>query len=124
MNRYESIGYVASMLVLAAFCVRGMLALRVLAIASNVAFIAYAAVAGLQPVLLLHAVLLPLNAWRLYEIVARAEAVIGKTAPQRPTAAVMQRRRSHAPPTSAPIRRRSVACWRRDCGPSKPGACP
>ncbi len=69
MNPYESIGYVASMLVLAAFCVRGMLALRVLAIASNAAFIAYAVLAGLQPVLLLHVLLLPLNAWRLFEVV-------------------------------------------------------
>lgn len=61
----DAIGYLAAVLVLAAFCMRDMTTLRVLAMASNIAFIAYAARAGLHPVLLLHAVLLPLNLWRL-----------------------------------------------------------
>jgi hypothetical protein len=51
--------------VLAAFCMRDMAALRLLAIASNLAFIAYGALAGLGPVLLLHLVLLPVNVCRL-----------------------------------------------------------
>ena len=40
-----------------------------LAIASNLAFIAYAASEGLIPVLVLHSVLLPVNLARLYEII-------------------------------------------------------
>ena len=67
MNITEPLGYLASALVLATFCMRGMVALRVLAIASNLAFIAYAALAGIHPVLLLHALLLPMNVWRLVE---------------------------------------------------------
>ena len=65
MNTHEPIGYLASLLVLATFSVRGMVALRLLAIASNLAFIAYAALAGIHPVLLLHALLLPVNLYRL-----------------------------------------------------------
>lgn len=69
MTAYEPIGYLASLLVLATFSVRGMLALRLLAIASNLAFIAYAALAGIQPVLLLHGLLLPVNVVRLLQAV-------------------------------------------------------
>lgn len=67
MSNVDLLGYTASALVLATFCMRGMLSLRVLAIASNVAFIAYAALAGIHPVLVLHALLLPMNALRLAE---------------------------------------------------------
>lgn len=65
MTPTDLIGYGASTLVLAAFCMRGMVALRLAAIASNLAFIAYGVLAGIDPVLLLHMVLLPLNAVRL-----------------------------------------------------------
>jgi CRP/FNR family transcriptional regulator, cyclic AMP receptor protein len=66
---YEPIGYLASLLVLATFCMRGMVALRAVAIASNVAFIAYGWLVGIDPVLTLHLVLLPTNAWRLVQAV-------------------------------------------------------
>jgi len=69
LETYEPLGYLASMLVLATFCMRGMVELRVLAIASNVAFFGYAVLAGIDPVLFLHALLLPMNAYRLIEIV-------------------------------------------------------
>jgi CRP/FNR family transcriptional regulator, cyclic AMP receptor protein len=42
-----------------------MVALRSLAIVSNLAFIGYAALAHIYPVLLLHALLLPVNPSRL-----------------------------------------------------------
>ena len=69
MNTHELIGYLASLLVLMTFCMSGMVALRTLAIASNVAFIAYAALVGISPVLVLHALLLPMNAYRLLQAV-------------------------------------------------------
>jgi hypothetical protein len=59
------LGWAASALVLATFCMQGMVALRLTALASNVAFIGYGASAGIDPVLMLHTLLLPLNAWRL-----------------------------------------------------------
>ena len=61
----DGIGFVAAALVLATFCMRSMTALRWVALASNLAFIAYAYLGKLAPVLLLHALLLPVNACRL-----------------------------------------------------------
>ena len=72
MNAYEPIGYLASLLVLATFCMRDMVSLRVVAIASNIAFISYGALAEISPVLLLHVVLLPVNMLRLSESVRSA----------------------------------------------------
>ena len=72
MNAYEPVGYLASLLVLATFCMRDMMSLRLVAIASNIAFIAYGSLADISPVLLLHAVLLPVNMLRLSESVRSA----------------------------------------------------
>ena len=82
MSAYEPIGYLASLLVLATFSMRDMVSLRVVAIASNIAFIAYGALAEISPVLLLHVVLLPVNMLRLAESVrsvlrCRVEAANG-----------------------------------------------
>jgi CRP/FNR family transcriptional regulator, cyclic AMP receptor protein len=63
----EFIGYLACALVFATFYMTAMLPLRLTAIASNVAFIAYAWLNGLTPILLLHGALLPLNVLRLVE---------------------------------------------------------
>jgi CRP/FNR family transcriptional regulator, cyclic AMP receptor protein len=65
MSFTEALGYLASALVLATFCMRDMVALRCMAIASNLAFIAYGALADVGPVLLLHLLLLPVNVQRL-----------------------------------------------------------
>jgi len=58
-------GFVASTLVLLTFAMRDMRLLRITAICSNVAFIIYGSVNWLMPVLVLHLLLLPLNAFRL-----------------------------------------------------------
>jgi hypothetical protein len=68
MELGEILGYTAAGLVLATFTMRTMIPLRVLGIASNVAFIAYGYIADLIPVLLLHGALLPLNVYRLFEM--------------------------------------------------------
>ena len=68
MELSETLGYLASGLVLATFTMRTMIPLRFLGIASNVAFIAYGYAAGILPVLILHAILLPLNIYRLVEM--------------------------------------------------------
>ena len=65
MSYVEPLGYLASALVLATFCMRDMRRLRWMAIASNLAFIAYALLADLAPVLVLHLLLLPVNVQRL-----------------------------------------------------------
>jgi CRP/FNR family transcriptional regulator, cyclic AMP receptor protein len=74
MSFIEPIGYLASALVLAAFCMRDMVTLRWLAIASNLAFIAYGVLAGLGPVLVLHLLLLPVNTCRLIDAKRTAKA--------------------------------------------------
>ena len=61
----ETIGLLAAGCVLATFCMESMVALRVFAIASNVLFIIYGAGANLLPIVVLHAVLLPINGWSL-----------------------------------------------------------
>ena len=68
-------GYGASALVFCAFYMRRMAPLRTIAIASNVAFIAYGLGRGLYPVLILHVVLLPLNCLRLVQEGRRSERV-------------------------------------------------
>jgi hypothetical protein len=64
----DGVGFGAAGLVLATFCMRSMNALRWIAIASNVAFIAYGYLGHLAPVLLLHALLLPVNIYRLTQL--------------------------------------------------------
>jgi len=64
----DGVGFGAAGLVLATFCMRSMSALRWVAIASNVAFIAYGYLGGLAPVLLLHVLLLPVNICRLAQL--------------------------------------------------------
>ena len=67
MHSCEPIGYMASGLVLAAFAMKDMVRLRIVAIASNLFFLAYGLSLGLAPIWVLHAVLLPLNIWRLVQ---------------------------------------------------------
>jgi hypothetical protein len=64
----DGIGFAAAGLVLATFCMRSMRTLRFVAIASNVAFIAYGYLGHLAPVLWLHALLLPVNICRLMQL--------------------------------------------------------
>lgn len=61
----DLLGYAAAGLVFITFYARSITVLRAVAIASNLMFIAYAITADLMPVLILHALLLPLNVWRL-----------------------------------------------------------
>jgi hypothetical protein len=74
--------WVAALLVFAAFFMKTMIPLRLVAIASNVAFVAYALL-GLRygifgrvyPILVLHAALLPLNVVRLRQVRRLIDAV-------------------------------------------------
>ncbi len=77
MNWVEAAGYLASALVLATFCMKTMIPLRSAAVVSNIAFIVYGFYDDVYPVLILHAVLLPLNTWRaiqMLRLVKRVEA--------------------------------------------------
>ena len=64
----DLLGLGAGALVLATFYLKTMIPLRVVAIASNVAFAAYGVVADAMPIVVLHALLLPLNVLRLQQM--------------------------------------------------------
>lgn len=85
MPHPDLVGWLAAALTLACFASTDMLRLRVLALAANLAFIAYAVQAGLQPVLVLHLALAPVNAWRLWPLLRRRLS-----------------RRASSPPSSSP----------------------
>jgi hypothetical protein len=64
----EMTGYAASALVFLTFYMKTMIPLRVVGLVSNLAFMAYGFLGGLYPVLVLHAILFPLNCVRLVEM--------------------------------------------------------
>lgn len=61
----DLLGAVAALCMLSAFNCKNLIRLRCISLTASAFFIAYAAVMGLMPILVLHAVLLPLNAMRL-----------------------------------------------------------
>ena len=75
MGWAEAVGYLASGLVFVTFCMRTMVPLRIVAISSNIAFIVYGTVDGLYPILVLHLVLLPMNIWRMIEMLRLVKRV-------------------------------------------------
>jgi hypothetical protein len=84
------LGYAASLAVLATFLMRTMRPLRMIAILSNILFVAYGYIDHIEPVFLLHLVLLPINLWRL--VVHWDDA-----RPQIPGQAVVRRRSTASP---------------------------
>lgn len=98
----NDIGFAAAGLVFATFCMRSMNALRWVAIASNVAFIAYGYLGSLAPVLLLHALLLPVNLYQLAYLRSARRSPAGTT--YKPA-----RRLRKSLFSGGPLRRRR--CW-------------
>jgi len=67
MNAWDAVGFLASGLVITAFCMKDIVQLRIVAVASNMAFLTYGIALGLMPVWLLHLLLLPVNLGRLLQ---------------------------------------------------------
>jgi CRP/FNR family transcriptional regulator, cyclic AMP receptor protein len=87
VSALELLGYFGGVLIFSTFYLKTMIRLRIVAIASNIVYIAYGAIGGLVPILVLHALLLPLNVWRLIEVKqlvrkVRASAQNGTAAPE------------------------------------------
>ena len=101
MTIWDTAGYLASSLVITAFCMKDILRLRVAASVSNVAFLIYGLGLGLAPVWLLHAILLPVNLWRLWQYISRDRVRAGGIQTKAPRPAIKARR--------PPARRRSRA---------------
>jgi len=75
MSFPEILGYLATAFNVAAYSMRTMIPLRILAIMSNAVFIIYGATGGIYPILVLHAILLPLNAYRLRQMVQLVRSI-------------------------------------------------
>ena len=68
MQWTETFGYLGALMTLTTFSMKTMVHLRMVGIVSNLAFIAYGFLGHVYPVLLLHLALLPLNVWRLRQL--------------------------------------------------------
>jgi hypothetical protein len=105
----DLLGYSAAVAVLLTFLAQQLHTLRALAIASNVLFIAYSIVAWLPPVLALHLLLLPINAWRLWQASRATEPAPARCEPvlvlPAPTLASFH---AGAPPIAPAARRTST----------------
>lgn len=64
----DAFGYIAAFLVFMTFSMKTMVPLRIVGIASNIFFIAYGYLAPAYPLLVLHLALLPLNSFRLRQM--------------------------------------------------------
>jgi CRP/FNR family transcriptional regulator, cyclic AMP receptor protein len=69
------IGFIAAGLSIAAHSMRTMVPLRITGIANNFAFMTYGFLFGSLPTMILHAVLFPLNVYRLAEMLKLVKAV-------------------------------------------------
>ena len=74
------LGAIGTALLLASFLVKSMLRLRALALASNVFFIAWAYFEWVWPTLMLNSVIVPLNAWHIWEIRRLSKEIARATA--------------------------------------------
>jgi hypothetical protein len=68
MSWIDFLGFSAAFTVLASFCMTTIVALRALALLSNILFMLYGLSAHIYPVLMLHLILLPVNLFKLHRI--------------------------------------------------------
>jgi hypothetical protein len=64
----EVIAYVGNVIVIITYSMRTMIPLRALGMCSNTIFLVYAWLMGLTPMMILQSILLPLNAYRLWQM--------------------------------------------------------
>ncbi len=70
MSPVDSLGWLASALVITSFCLQSVVLLRMVALCGNLTFIVYAQMADATPILVLHSLLLPLNTRRLLQFLS------------------------------------------------------
>jgi len=75
MTLADALGYIAAFLVFLTFSMKTMIPLRIVGICSNVFFIAYGYLGPAYPLLVLHTALLPLNIFRLQQMLALVRQV-------------------------------------------------
>lgn len=78
---HEALGWAAASLMILTFSCADARKLRALALATNLAFIGYGTLGHLAPIVTLHLMLLPINAFRLMRALRAADAEPGAAAP-------------------------------------------
>jgi len=79
MTVAEIIGYLGAAVVICTYSMKTMVPLRIFGMTSNVVLITYGFLGGAYPTLVLHLILLPLNARRLYEMLQLIKRVKSAT---------------------------------------------
>ncbi len=89
MSAADLVGWAAGGLVLTTFYLTTMLPLRCVAIASNLAFLSYGLMTDALPIAVLHALLLPMNLWRLGQLRAHMNKLKLLACKEFPTGALL-----------------------------------
>jgi len=106
MGWVEFLGYAASVAVLATFCMSTMVPLRIAALVSNVLFAIYGYMDNLHPVLILHVILFPVNALRLWQARKLVHDVRNAAGGEFPVAGLMPYMRQRDVPAGTTLMRK------------------
>ena len=71
----EVFGYAAAVVTFATYSMKTMIPLRISGIVANILFITFVYLDGIYPTLVLHAILLPVNSVRLYQMLQLVQRV-------------------------------------------------
>ena len=71
----EALGFLAAFFMFSTFYMKNMIPLRIIGMTSNATFIVYASLTQVWPLLVLHTVLLPMNLYRLIQMIRLIEKV-------------------------------------------------
>lgn len=66
----ETVGYAGTLFTICAYGAKYLVPLRILAIMSSISFLTYGLLAESYPLVVMEVVLLPINSFRLYELLA------------------------------------------------------
>jgi CRP/FNR family transcriptional regulator, cyclic AMP receptor protein len=75
MSWVEALGYVGAIITICTYSMKTMIPLRAVGICANIVFIVYGISGQLYPAIFLHAILLPLNCVRLYQMLQLTKKV-------------------------------------------------
>ena len=87
----ESIGWIASGLTVITYAMNTMLPLRVFAVLSSIFFLIYGAILGVWPLVGMEAILLPINGYRLWQLIDLRRKVRDAATDAEPDFSVVQR---------------------------------
>lgn len=93
----ELVGYAAAAMTVVTYSMRTMMPLRIVAILANGLFLIYSGLTHIYPSIVLHSILLPFNAYRLWELIRLTRSVRDARARGEPDASDFEILRSAAP---------------------------